>query len=110
MNNDDVQYINEIGCGYWKSQVLFVAVEFDVFTLIGDGGKSGKVITKKLGTNPRATEMLMNALVSLKLLKKSKEIYCNTAVSKRCLSKNSPFHLNTTLFINKQPCLPTTKP
>jgi len=90
MNNDDVQYINEIGCGYWKSQVLFVAVEFDVFTLIGDGGKSGKVITKKLGTNPRATEMLMNALVSLKLLKKSKEIYCNTAVSKRCLSKNSP--------------------
>jgi len=90
MNNDDVQYINEISYGYWKAQALFVASEFDLFTLIGKRGKSGKVISKKLGTNLRATEMLLNALVSLKLLSKSKDIFCNTAVSKRCLIKDSP--------------------
>ncbi len=90
MKNDDVQYLNELSYGYWKAQALFAAVEFDVFTLIGVRGKSGKLIARKLGTDPRATEMLLNALVSLKLLRKSKEIYSNTAVSRRCLTKNSP--------------------
>ena len=88
MKNDDVSYINEISYGYWKAQALFVANELDLFTLIGERGKSGKAITKKLGTDPRATEMLLNALVSLKLLTKSREIFSNTALSKRCLSKN----------------------
>ena len=90
MKNDDVQYINDISYGYWKAQVLFVASELDLFTLIGERGKSGKLISKKLGSDLRATEMLLNALVSLKLLSKSKEIYCNTAVSRRCLMKDSP--------------------
>jgi 2-polyprenyl-3-methyl-5-hydroxy-6-metoxy-1,4-benzoquinol methylase len=90
MNNNDVSYINEISYGYWKAQALFVASELDMFTLIGERGKSYKTITKKLGTDLRATEMLLNALVSLKLLNKTKEIYSNTAVSKRCLSKNGP--------------------
>jgi 2-polyprenyl-3-methyl-5-hydroxy-6-metoxy-1,4-benzoquinol methylase len=92
MNNSDLQYINEISYGYWKAQALFVANELELFTLIGARGKSGKVIAKKLGTDLRATEMLLNALVSLKLLSKSKEIFSNTAVSKRCLSKNSPVY------------------
>ena len=90
MKRDDVQYLNEISYGYWKAQVLFVGVELDVFTLLGGGGKSSKVIAKKLKTNLRATEMLLNALVSLKLLKKNHETYRNTAVSKRCLTKSSP--------------------
>jgi len=88
MKNNDVSYINDISYGYWKAQALFVASELDLFTLIGERGKSGKVITKKLGTNYRATEMLLNALVSLKLLSKSNDIFSNTAVSKRCLSKD----------------------
>ena len=46
--------------------------EMDLFTLIGERGKSGKVIAKKLGTHLRSTEMLLNALVSLKLLSKSR--------------------------------------
>jgi ubiquinone/menaquinone biosynthesis C-methylase UbiE len=90
MKNKDVSYINEISYGYWKAQALFVASELDLFTMIGERGKSGKVIAKKLGTDLRATEMLLNALVSLKLLSKSREIFSNTAISKRCLSKNGP--------------------
>ncbi len=90
MKNNDVSYINEISYGYWKAQALFVASELDLFTLIGERGKMVSAITKKLGTDPRATEMLLNALVSLKLLAKSRDIFSNTAISKRCLSKNGP--------------------
>lgn len=89
MNSDDVEYINEISYGYWKSQVLFVAVESDIFTLIGSKVKSGKDIAKKLGSDLRATEMLLNALVSLGLLKKTKGMYSNTAVANHCLTKSS---------------------
>ncbi|GAX59526.1 methyltransferase [Candidatus Scalindua japonica] len=91
MNSDDVQYLNDLSYGYWKSQVLFVAVELDLFTLIDRGGKGGKDIAAELRTDIRATEMLLNALVSLKLLKKNKQKYINTTISKRCLVKNSPF-------------------
>ena len=90
MNNKDVQYLNDLSYGYWKSQALFVASDLDLFTLIGERGKSGKLIAKKLGSDLRATEMLLNALVSLKLLTKSRDIFSNTAVSRRCLMKDSP--------------------
>ena len=92
MNSDDVQYLNEISYGYWKSQALFVAVELDVFTMIGGGGKGCMVIAEKIGTNLRATEMLLNALVSLRLLKKTKGMYRNTAISKHCLTKTSSIY------------------
>jgi len=90
MKNDDIKHLNDISYGYWKAQALFVANELDLFTLIGEQRMSSKVITKKLGTDPRATEMLLNALVSLKLLSKSRDIFGNTAISKRCLSKKGP--------------------
>ncbi|MCR4288952.1 MAG: acetylserotonin O-methyltransferase [Candidatus Scalindua sp.] len=90
MKNKDVQYLNDLSYGYWKSQALFVAVEMDMFTHIGERGKSCKVVAKKLGTDLRATEMLLNSLVSLKLLTKSRDIFSNAAVSRRCLMKDSP--------------------
>ena len=88
----DIEYLNEISYSYWKAQVLFVAIDMDVFTLIAGNGKSCKVIARKLRTDLRATEMILNALVSLELLRKIKEIYRNTAISNRYLVKNSPLY------------------
>lgn len=92
MNNNDIQYLNEIGCGFWKSQVLFVAVEMGLFTLLKDRGESCKEISRKLKINSRATEMLLNALVSLKFLNKVGSIYKNTTMSSRYLVKGGPFY------------------
>ncbi|ODS31047.1 MAG: methyltransferase [Candidatus Scalindua rubra] len=88
MNNNDIQYLNEISYSYWKAQVLFVAVELDLFTLIEGKGKSCKTVTKTLRTNLRATEMFLNALVSLGLLSKVNGIYKNTAISNSYLVRN----------------------
>jgi len=85
----DIEYLNEISYGYWKAQVLFVAVEMELFTLTEGNGKSCKVIAKKLRTDFRATEMILNALVSLGFLRKIKDIYRNTAISNRYLMKDS---------------------
>jgi ubiquinone/menaquinone biosynthesis C-methylase UbiE len=88
----DIEYLNELSYSYWKAQVLFVAIDMDVFTLTRDDGKSCKAITKSLRTNLRATEMLLNALVSLGLLRKVKEVYKNTAMSGRYLVKGRPLY------------------
>ena len=88
----DIEYLNEISYSYWKAQVLFVAIDMDMFTLIAGNGKSCKVIARKLRTDLRATEMILNALVSLEFLRKIKEIYRNTAISNRYLVKDSPLY------------------
>ena len=93
MNNyKEVQYIYELSYGYWKSQVLFVAVEMGIFTLIGDKDKSYNIISKELGTNPRATEMILNTLVSLGFLKKVKGSFRNAPISRRYLIKDIPLY------------------
>jgi ubiquinone/menaquinone biosynthesis C-methylase UbiE len=88
----DIEYLNEISYSYWKAQVLFVAIDMDVFTLTTGNGKSCKVIAKKIRTDLRATEMILNALVSLEFLRKIKDIYRNTATSNRYLVKDSPLY------------------
>jgi 2-polyprenyl-3-methyl-5-hydroxy-6-metoxy-1,4-benzoquinol methylase len=88
----DIQYLNEISYSYWKAQALFVAVEMELFTLLGDKSKSCKTISKRLKSNLRATEMLLNALVSLGLLSKTKGIYKNTASSSRYLVKGNSLY------------------
>ena len=88
----DIEYLNEISYSYWKAQVLFVATDMDVFTLIAGNGKSCKVIARKLRTDLRATEMILNALVSLEFLRKIGEVYRNTAISNRYLVKGSQLY------------------
>ncbi len=88
----DIEYLNEISYSYWKAQVLFVAIDMDVFTLTAGNGKSCKVIARKLRTDLRATEMILNVLVSLEFLRKIGEVYRNTAISNRYLVKGSQLY------------------
>ncbi|MHC4267281.1 MAG: methyltransferase [Planctomycetota bacterium] len=92
MNVKDLKYLNDLSYAYWKAQVLFVAVKMDLFTLIKDTGKSCKYVTKKLRIDFRATEMMLNALVSLGLMSKIKGIYKNSAISNRYLVKDRPLY------------------
>lgn len=92
-NTANADYIFQLGFGYWKSCILFTAVEFDMFTLIGKGKVTAKGISKSIHANERATEMLLNALVSLKLLTKQKNHYKNSPVSNLHLIKGKPLYL-----------------
>ena len=54
---------------FQESRVLLTALELDVFGALGDGATAAQ-LAGKLGTNARATEMLLNALVALDALHK----------------------------------------
>lgn len=92
-NYSDVDYLLQLGCGYWKSQILFTAVEFDIFTLINKGRHTAKEISQAIHINERATEMLLNALVSLELLAKQENSYKNSHLSDLYLIKGKPHYL-----------------
>ncbi len=93
MNNyKDIQYLNELSYSYWKAQVLFVAIEMGLFTLLVGKGKSFKSVSKRLRVNLRATEMILNALVSLGLLRKIKGIYKNASISNQYLVRDKSLY------------------
>ncbi len=91
-NFSHFDYLLQLSCGYWKSQVLFTAVEFDIFTLISDGKVTAKEISQSIHTDERATEMLLNALVSLELLEKRENRYENSHISNVYLVKGMPYY------------------
>ena len=92
-NYSSVDYLLQLSCGYWKSHVLFTAVEFDIFTLINKGRLTAKEISQAIHTNERATEMFLNALVSLELLAKEENSYKNSHLSNLYLIKGKPHYL-----------------
>jgi (2Fe-2S) ferredoxin/precorrin-6B methylase 2 len=70
------------------SRVLLTAVELDVFTAVGDGG-TGEEVAEKRDLDPRATDMLLNALVALGVLNKKEGHFENTPLSSRFLVAGS---------------------
>jgi (2Fe-2S) ferredoxin/2-polyprenyl-3-methyl-5-hydroxy-6-metoxy-1,4-benzoquinol methylase len=75
--------------GFQESRVLLTAIELDVFSAVQSGGTVNEV-SGKLETNARATEMLLNVLVSMGLLSKENGIFRNTPVSARYFVSGSP--------------------
>ena len=88
----DLESLLELGWAYWKSQVIFAGVELGIFELLKKEGKESSEIARRLGTNPRATEMLLNALVGLKLLSKKADRYRNTPIASQYLVKGTPVY------------------
>jgi (2Fe-2S) ferredoxin/predicted O-methyltransferase YrrM len=80
--------LNEMIRGFMPSRAVLTALELDVFTAVGDG-TSAETVAHKIHADSRATEMLLNAMASLKLLEKRDGTFFKTPVSARFLSDDS---------------------
>jgi (2Fe-2S) ferredoxin/predicted O-methyltransferase YrrM len=80
--------LNELARSFMPARVLLTALELDVFSSLADGS-SAEALAQKIGTEPRATEMLLNALASLKLLEKRGGTFFNSAASARFFAAGS---------------------
>ncbi len=83
--------------GFRESRAILTALELDVFTGVGNGATAAQ-LAQKLGTDTRATEMLLNALASMELLKKGGEMFVNTATSSRYFREGSPDNMRMALM------------
>ncbi len=86
----DFSELSRITSGFTQSRIIQVAVKLGVFDAIDARGSPSAEIAKALGTNPRATELFLNALVALGLLHKEKDEFYNTDTSLIYLVKTSP--------------------
>lgn len=84
--------IHRMASSYQLSQVLFTAVNYDIFTILSEESKTAKQIAGEIGTDFRLTEKLLNALVALQLLTMVSEKYSNTALAETFLVKGTPFY------------------
>jgi len=80
---------NKMIRGYMQSRIVVTGIELDVFTVIDKGADTAKV-AEKLGIDPRATDILLNALTSIELLTKDDGVFNNTAMSDKFLRSDAP--------------------
>jgi SAM-dependent methyltransferase len=82
--------IMELASAFMRSRAFLTACELDLFTAVGSGERASAEVAKDLGTDPRATDRLMNVLCALELLQKRAGRFRNTPVANRFLVQGHP--------------------
>ena len=92
-NGQSSQSIMELASGFMRSRAFLTACELDVFTAVGGGETTSAEVARTLGTDPRATDRLMNVLCSLGLLQKAADRFRNGPGAARFLVRDAPEYL-----------------
>lgn len=85
---------------YWETKILLTAVKLDVFSALDGRGRTVSEAAEKLGVDVRALELLLNALVAIRLLSKAGDLYSNTPVAATHLVKHGPQYVGHLLLLH----------
>jgi ubiquinone/menaquinone biosynthesis C-methylase UbiE len=75
----------ELGTGYQRSMILFVALRLGIFEALSGRPAAGRVLARRLDADPGRLAVLLDALAALGLLRKEGERYANADVASRFL-------------------------
>ena len=79
-----------VSSGYWRGCALQAGVRLKIFTVLGDTQGDADEVAKNIGSERRATGLLLDALAAMGLLLKTGAEYANTEFSSRFLVADSP--------------------
>ena len=79
-----------INGGYAEARILQAAVTLGLFDRLDAAGRPAAAIAGAAGTDARATELLLNALVAMRLVRKDGDLFKDTEVSRTYLTTTSP--------------------
>lgn len=85
--------IQDTARAFMQCRVLLSGFELGVFTRLANGEKSAETLAGELGTAPRATDRLLNALCAIGLLEKKDGLFRNTPAAARHLVAGRPEYL-----------------
>jgi 2-polyprenyl-3-methyl-5-hydroxy-6-metoxy-1,4-benzoquinol methylase len=88
---DEAKELRSLWGGFWSARVILTANNYRVFEHL-KSPKAAHEVAEVLGTDARATEILLDALTGLRLLKKSSSKYRNSSLSSRLLISESPYY------------------
>lgn len=87
---DSFERIDELASGYRQSQIVLTAVRIGVFEALEAGDAAAEELASRLGTDPRGTRILCDALAALEVLVKVDGRYRNTPVARERLVPGTP--------------------
>jgi len=85
---------------YWETKILLTAVQLNLFTTLKGVSLTINQMAEMRGLNPRALELVMNALVAIRVVTKEEKLYSNTTVAERYLVQSSPEYVGHLLTLH----------
>ena len=85
---------------YWETKILLTAVQLDLFSVLKGDSLTIHQMAETRGLNPRALELVMNALVAMRVVTKEEKVYTNTVVAERYLVQSSPEYVGHLLTLH----------
>lgn len=82
---DPRKCIADLISGYRKAKILFVAASLDLFSCTAGDGLPAEAVSKRLGTDLRATRIFLDALTGMGFLKRKNMAYRNSGLSDKFL-------------------------
>jgi len=89
---DEAKNLRRIWSGFQQARVLLTANNYRVFDYLNDDARTAVWLSKRLRTDRRAMEILLDALTALGLLRKKDNRYKNTSIAERLLVSDSPYY------------------
>lgn len=88
---EDALGLRRLWSGFQSARIILTANNFEIFEHLKKPLKAS-ALAKKLGTNLRATELLLDAVTAFALLKKSKGTYVNTLMANKYLVRGGAYY------------------
>src|SRR6184192_610788 len=99
----DPATILQTAFAFWSSKVLLTAVEFELFTKLGDRGITGAELGADVGLHPRGISDFFDALVAMKFMDREGDgpdaKYFNTPAAALYLDSSSPRYIGGILIM-----------
>lgn len=84
------QYLEDLACAHWLSQVLFTALELDLFGLLDRDGASAPDLALALGAGEAELIRLLRAMARLELVETHGDRWYNSQAAGRFLVRGKP--------------------
>ncbi len=85
---------------YWETKILLTAVKLDVFSALDGKPKTAGEVAGRTGAHEPTLNLLLNALVALKLLTKEGNLYGNSSAAEKHLVRHSSQYIGHLLVLH----------
>ena len=96
----DFSDLAHLASGHIESRAIQVAVNLEIFDALKDRPQDAATIAAAIETDPRATEILLNALVALALLEKQNGFFSLNETSSTYLVQSSPKYFGAMILFD----------
>lgn len=84
---------------YWEAKIFLTSVKLDIYTPLADGPKESRVIADIIQADPAYLERLLDALVTIGVLRRSEAGYENVPQLAEFLVKTSRFYMGELMLL-----------